>query len=136
MNGEMFLATTGNKLDYLSVSAALQTLWDEQLSGSGKWHGSPQGYNTFWTENAWPTEPWQDAYLAWNDWSYDDESEWWPSTCDAAASELPAPPNDDKEMDMDPMLAEAVEAEKAAEGLALEARRTWTQAQTGHPTTS
>ena len=123
------LATTGNKLDYLSVSAALQTLWDEQSSGSGKWHGSPQGYNTFWTENAWPTEPWQDAYLAWNDWSYDDESEWWPSTCDAAASELPAPPNDDKEMDMDPMLAEAVEAEKAAEGLALEARRTWTQAQ-------
>jgi hypothetical protein len=32
-------------------------------------------------------------------------------------------------MDMDPMLAEAVEAEKAAESLAMEARRTWAQAQ-------
>ena len=123
------LATTGNKLDYLSVSAALQTLWDEQLSGSAKWHGSSQSHNSFWTESSWPADPWQDSYLAWNDWSYDGESEWWSGACDAAASELPPPPNDDKEMDMDPMLAEAVEAEKAAESLAMEARRTWAQAQ-------
>lgn len=35
-----FLATTGNKLDYLSISNALQTLWDDQLGGGNKWHGA------------------------------------------------------------------------------------------------
>eukprot|EP00435_Cladocopium_sp_Y103_P006371 s604_g2.t1 len=124
------LATTGNKLDYLSVSAALQTLWDDQLSGSGKWHGAQQAAHTgYWSEAAWPAEPWQESYLAWNDWNDDENYDWWQGAGEVQSSELPAPITDDKELDMDPALAEALEAEKAAEGLAMEARRTWSQAQ-------
>ena len=35
------LATTGNKLDYLSVSNALQTLWDNQVWSEASWTGDP-----------------------------------------------------------------------------------------------
>lgn len=123
------LAATGNKLDYLSVSAALQTLWDDQLGGGSRWSNTG-ALQSFMSESSWPSDFWNESQLAWNDWSYpepDHDSEWfqdaWAATTD--------PPADAPELngDLDPALAEALEAEKAAESLALEARRTWSQAQ-------
>ena len=59
------LATTGNKLDYLSVSNALQTLWDNQV----------------WSEASWTGDPWYDQQQAyWNEWTYDDE-DWNATNC-------------------------------------------------------
>jgi len=68
------LATTNNKLDYLSVSDALQTLWDEQM-GSGKW--TPSAFQShhqhFWTEGSYDDDWNYDNYQAWqSDWPSDD----------------------------------------------------------------
>ncbi|CAL1159019.1 unnamed protein product [Cladocopium goreaui] len=125
------LATTGNKLDYLSVSSALQTLWDEQLGGNGKWHSnvSSASLSSFWHEGSWPYDAWSDNQAMWHDWN---ESEDWPSEAweaAAATGEQPGPSDERVDDVTDPTLIEALEAEKQAESLALEARRTWSQAQ-------
>ena len=76
------LAATNNKLDYLSASNALQTLWDEQM-GSGRWaSGSSQQHQQFWVETGYdPT--WYDSFQAsvwqpaWSeDWSQDYWNDW------------------------------------------------------------
>ena len=124
------LATTGNKLDYLSVSSALQTLWDEQLGGSGKWQPSvaTAPLSSFWHESSWPYDEWSDNQAMWHDWN---EAGDWPSEpWEAAATTEHTGPSDERVDDVtDPNLIEAMEAEKQAESLALEARRTWSQAQ-------
>ena len=58
------LATTGNKLDYLNISNALQTLWDDQLGGNGRWHSGMTTHNQFWSEAQWTEEPWYDPQQA------------------------------------------------------------------------
>ena len=68
------LATTNNKLDYLSVSDALQTLWDEQM-GAGKWTSTafPSHHQHFWTEGSYDDDWNYDNYQAWQgDWPSDD----------------------------------------------------------------
>ncbi|CAL1139358.1 unnamed protein product [Cladocopium goreaui] len=125
------LATTGNKLDYLSVSSALQTLWGEQLGGNGKWHSnvSSAPLSSFWHEGSWPYDAWSDNQAMWHDWneSEDWSSEAWEAA--AATGEQPGPSDERVDDVTDPALIEALEAEKQAESLALEARRTWSQAQ-------
>ena len=122
------LATTGNKLDYLSISNALQTLWDDQLGGGNKWHGatSQSSMSSFWHESTWPTDYEYDGF--WQEWPTDDAWDW-----NAALSESPAAASDDADKhdddEGDKALAEAMEAERQAEALAMEARRTWSQAQ-------
>ena len=129
------LATTNNKLDYLSVSDALQTLWDEQM-GAGKWMGTPSQHQQFWAESASSTDQWwfegQHAWSQWpgSDWQDDGgwQSDSWNAWSEVQAQQLadfPEHPEDEKDLE----LSEALEAEKAAEALAVEARRTWSQAQ-------
>ena len=122
------LASTGNKLDYPAIAEALQTLWDEQLNHH---HGASKGtvlqqhwvetadpwYNAAWHESSWDTEDWHES-----DWHSMDQFGAWPQ----AAND---PVDNTATTDDDPELQEALEAEKAAEALAVEARRTWSQAQ-------
>ena len=79
---DVLATTTNNKLDYLSVSDALQTLWDEQM-GSGRWaSGSSQQHQQFWAETAYDPS-WYDSFQAsvwqpsWSeDWSQDFWNDW------------------------------------------------------------
>ncbi|CAK9118545.1 unnamed protein product [Durusdinium trenchii] len=107
---------------------ALQTLWDEQLNHH---HGASKGtvlqqhwvetadpwYNAAWHESSWDTEDWHEA-----DWQSMDQFGAWPQAVND-------PVDNTATTDDDPELQEALEAEKAAEALAVEARRTWSQAQ-------
>ena len=135
------LATTGNKLDYQSIADALQTLWDDQLGGArGSLSSNHGGLHNNWTEswddasmpvfaqyNWHHEEPWYE-----NDWTY---GHW--SGGDVNAAQWTDPtmsPPDDSPADSsptndDPDMQEAYQAEKSAEALYNEARRTWTQAQ-------
>lgn len=126
------LAATGNRLDYLSISSALQTLWDEQMGASKTFAPPPRNlmYNN-WHEqqiglgedpNEWG-EPWEDD--DWYGWST-----YLPETTmgDLAAAQDGMMPDDTLDPN-DPDLQEALEAEKQAEALMSEARRTWSQAQ-------
>ncbi|CAK9112453.1 unnamed protein product [Durusdinium trenchii] len=122
------LASTGNKLDYPAIAEALQTLWDEQLNHH---HGASKGtvlqqhwvetadpwYNAAWHESSWDTEDWHES-----DWHSMDQFGAWPQAVND-------PVDNTATTDDDPELQEALEAEKAAEALAVEARRTWSQAQ-------
>ena len=102
---------------------------------SGRWHSGMTTHRKFWPEASWNGDSWYDQQQAyWNEWTYDDE-EWnasnWnaPAQWDANLAGAPARSVDEKEDNLDPALAEALEAEKAAESLTMEARRTWSQAQ-------
>lgn len=133
------LATTGNKLDYLNISDALQTLWDEQLSssrasfpgGSSQFSSymmeSPPQWNQFavWQENDW-YDDWNSGQ--WNDASWHEASENWYDGSTPVDDGVVAAAVTEEERN-DPDMIEAVEAEKAAESLALESQRTWKQAQ-------
>ena len=130
------LSTTKNSLDYTVISAALQSLWDDQLLGRGHL-GPPTAYAAHHMDHLWEDQLyyqdmddwscqdggwWHDSYLA--D-SYDQESwmdEDWTEPFQASALE----PEDPELM---AKLQEAQQAEKAAESLAMEASRTWTEAQ-------
>ncbi|CAE7462825.1 GIP [Symbiodinium sp. CCMP2592] len=131
------LSSTRNSLDYETVSQALQGLWDEQLLGQRhRHHQSYQAmasniedpdlfYQDYPADDWWDNEAdWWDeqAYLA--DW--DDYSSWngWDAQEDLAyqATSAEPPPDDEK-------LREAQQAEQIAEQLAVEARRSWTEAQ-------
>ena len=123
------LASTGNKLDYPAIAEALQTLWDEQLN---QHHGHAKGsvmqqhwvetvdpwYNAAWHEAQWEPDDWHES-----DWQSMDQFGAWLS------SSVEPVENTATTAEEDPDLQEAMEAEKAAEALALDARRTWTQAQ-------
>ena len=126
------LAATNNKLDYLSVSDALQTLWDEQLGGS-RWPSSSQShgqqwYNQHWTEQTamhdWNEQQW--VQQAWEDqsWVANEAFQWEEDPQSFAAADESVPADLD-----DPEVQEAMNAEREAEALLTEARRTWQQAQ-------
>ena len=134
------LSATKNSLDYEVVSAALQNLWDDQLLG----HRAPQHsmhanmmesqsdpssfhhYDGYYQEQDdwwWQDQGWHDHYFL-GDHSWED-SEYWSGSWEPDA--LPAVT--DATDDDDPKLKEAQKAEAIAESLAVEAQRTWTEAQ-------
>ena len=134
------LSTTKNSLDYAVIASALQSLWDDQLLGHRGHHfGQSLGYHHAnfvdagdeeyayyqeaeewsWNDNDW----WYDDYYATG---YDDGSWWedsWEGESMQASSSEPADP------DALAKLQEAQQAEKVAEALAMEANRTWSEAQ-------
>ena len=123
------LSATQNSLDFEAISRALQTLWDEQLLGhrpsssssnpsyghlnwqsweEDEWHApDPWDNEDSWWESQWHEE-WQDDHL-------------WPDEEPASSLAIAEEP--------DEQILEAQKAEQAAEQLALEAKRTWAEAQ-------
>ena len=126
---DVLATTTNNKLDYLSVSDALQTLWDEQM-GSGRWaSGSSQQHQQFWAETAYDPS-WYDSFQVWQpSWSEDCGHRIFGTIGKLIHQTDDATGNPPADCEGDDALTEALEAEKAAEALAVEARRTWSQAQ-------
>ena len=134
------LATTGNKLDYLNIADALQTLWDEQLSASRASFpgGGPAQFSSYVMESsphwnqfaAWHEDEWYDDWNTgnWNDASWHESHDNWYDGSSPPEDGVVATAVTEEERN-DPDLIEAVEAEKAAESLALESQRTWKQAQ-------
>ena len=131
------LSTSKNSLEYEVIAAALQTLWDEQLLGHrGSPHAGGQFHANFIDHKDEDHMHYQNAMDEWwyeDDWWYDDayvENDWW-SDQDwqtgnhdgmQALEESPDPEHQEK-------LREAQQAEKVAESLAMEAQRTWSDAQ-------
>ena len=130
------LSTTQNRLEFEAISKALQTLWDEQHLGQRYHHHPPSSgsyghvYNaSTWDDESWPSDSWDSS--GYDDWwgeaQWQDEwhEDWWE---DAAATEHDpsslAPVEEEDEQ-----LKEAHQAEQAAEQLAMEAKRTWAEAQ-------
>ena len=130
------LSTTKNSLEYETVASALQSLWDEQLLGH-RGHRATSGfhlnlmdqnvdeetygnYDDDWSWGNSDDGGWYDSYYAYEDpqwWSWDEE-------------QGGDPPHTIAEAEIeDPALKEAQQAEQVAEALALEAQRTWSQAQ-------
>ena len=123
------LSTTHNKLDFEEISAALQVLWDDQLLGprypSSSFHGRQAQHNLHWQQlEEWPGDwDWHDAEW-WEDaqWHEEEWTEDWPEeTAEATLAPVEEEPDD--------QVIEAQQAEQQAEQLALEARRTWLDAQ-------
>ena len=126
------LSATNNKLDFDSISGALQVLWDDQLIQHPR--HAPSQFNahwlegdhdsSFWSWDDYNDDGWYEANWMWDDdWSswngpsdsppsgnYDDAHE----TPDLNASELE-----------DPQIKEAYQSERMAEALASEASLTW-----------
>ena len=134
------LSTTKNSLDFAVISAALQSLWDDQLLGhrsSSSGHSSgyynvnymnpvEEDYAYYQEADAWS---WQEG-----DWWYDDyytsgydADPWWEEDWDGES--MPAITPEPLDPDALAKLQEAQQAEKVAESLAMEANRTWTEAQ-------
>ena len=130
------LSTTQNRLEFEAISKALQTLWDEQLLGQ-RYHSSSASSNyghvymqQSWDDDTWHSDSW-DTSSHDADWWGDAQwhEEWhddWPWEEEHASSEPPtlAPVEEEDEQ-----LKEAHQAEQAAEQLAMEAKRTWVEAQ-------
>ena len=131
------LSSTKNSLDYEVVSAALQSLWDDQLlghrhhSGHGGYHMNYVNTTDDFSEEAdgWEDEWWPEAmYGSYQDEPWDDLQGWWedewptPHSAQAATTE-DIPPEEQER------LREAQQAERVAENLAAEAQRTWADAQ-------
>ena len=121
------LAATGNKLDYISISNSLQTLWDEQLGSSRHAMMGQRTYMNNWHEQWDVSSDWHDT---WSDdrysWASHVAEHTWPEAAVAQEETSPAEQADDP---ADPDLQEALDAERQAEALMSEARRTWSQAQ-------
>ena len=130
------LSTTKNLLDFETIAAALQNLWDEQLFGGrlGSNH-TMQGYAAFQDEHEAFYSDYQDDWWARNDDWWDDyafytdhyDDDWWSdghvtATQATAVAESLSPEEEEK-------VREAHQAERIAEGLAMEANRTWSEAQ-------
>eukprot|EP00438_Fugacium_kawagutii_P003117 Skav222832 [mRNA] locus=scaffold1338:43482:51341:- [translate_table: standard] len=136
------LSSTGNRLDWDSVSNALQVLWDDQLvrpRGGGSYAHPHATGNLHWLEgdydafaagsgDDWWTDGWEDDGAWW----YEQQALWSPS---GAAS---SPGGSDEAADLgdlqpaeldDEGIREAIQSEKMAESLAAEAKLTWRKAQ-------
>ena len=135
------LSTTKNSLDFETIAAALQNLWDDQLLGHrGQGHNGSYMANyaaassddgSLYYHDAWEYEYddpyydswWEDSFYASEayddyDW-HDDGSQGYAAHVEHATV---------KEED-DEKVKEAQQAERVAESLALEAQRTWAEAQ-------
>ena len=132
------LSTTQNKLEFEAISKVLQTLWDEQLLGQcyPSSSAAPQHGHLYWQsweDDQWPYDgwdashdygwreaQWHDEYLG-DEWSWDDDAH--------GPYEPPSLAPVEEEEEEDEQLKEAQQAEQAAEQLAMEAKRTWAEAQ-------
>ena len=133
------LSATKGDLDFSVVVAAIQTLWDEQFLGKhpnrnasnsnyfmDSFHvDDTEGYqewddthDTYWGESSWHDSSWDDG--GW----YDNRFQ---GTWNEARFHQPEPARDDPPEDQG--LQESLQAEKEAEALALQANRTWAEAQ-------
>ena len=107
-------------LEFEVVTKALQTLWDEQLLGRrGGW--TSKGHEAMVHDAEWEHPDWLEADDSWDTWD-----DWADETWNYAAEDFTPPdlPEEDDEA-----IKEAQKAEKIAEGLAVEAQRTWSEAQ-------
>lgn len=125
------LSSTGNKLDFESVSNALQVLWDDQLLQPRHTGASGPSYQLHWMEDGSPYDSWGDDQSSWWDdewydaqWHWDD-SESWPVEDEPDSSPKELSP---AELE-DPSIREALQSEKMAESLAAEAKLTYQKAQ-------
>ena len=129
------LASTKGSLEFSSITQALQTLWDEQFLSRG--HGSTSmrspltGYfqDTFNVseetyDQTWWTDEWGEAYWADDYWPDYDWDQWG----EAQHAQPEVPPDETAAVD-DPQLQDSLQAEREAESLALQAQRTWAEAQ-------
>ena len=133
------LSATKGDLDFSVVVAAIQTLWDEQFLGKhpnrsasnsnyfmDNFHvDDTEGYqewddthDTYWGESSWHDSSWDDG--GW----YDNHFQ---GTWNEAQFHQPESARDDPPEDQG--LQESLQAEKEAEALALQANRTWAEAQ-------
>ncbi|CAE7930388.1 unnamed protein product, partial [Symbiodinium necroappetens] len=136
------LSSTANRLDFESVSNALQVLWDEQLSGARRpaagpvlqsgpqvYHMEEQGgYEAQWAEQGpWDESEWyDDGDEQWQ--LYGEAEEPWQDEWTAGPSEPDPNAYTAAELD-DNQVREALQAERAAEAMAAEAAMTWKRAQ-------
>ena len=123
------LSTTQNKMDFESISQALQSLWDEQLLGHRyqPWTSSTSYSNWHEWQDDWLSDSFGENY----DPNYEHyNAEWWPSD-EGWEEDWPEPqePESINVAEDDEQLQEAQQAEQADKKLALEAKRTWAQAQ-------
>ncbi|OLP94250.1 Copia protein [Symbiodinium microadriaticum] len=133
------LSSTKNSLDYETIAAALQNLWDDQLLGQRHRHLAEHQahyvehqdvFNANYQDEWWQPEGsgWYDGYHidgGYGDygdggWWYDE----WNGDYDAQQAEAAVDPGESDEQVKDAQKAEAI-----AENLAMEANRTWTEAQ-------
>ena len=121
----VILSSTRGSLEFDQVTKALQTLWDEQFAGQRAQVHHSNFQETYAAEmdeaDSWQ---WEDAQYA-EDWSSWHDPYWdWSESYVAEQPEEPS--SADAE---DPAIKEAQQAERVAESLALEAQRTWSEAQ-------
>ena len=117
----------GIKLDYISISNSLQTFWDEQLGSSRHAMIGQRAHMNNWHEQWDVSSDWHDTCSDdWYSWASHVAEHTWPEAAAAQEETSPAEQADDP---ADPDLQEALDAERLAEALMSEARRTWSQAQ-------
>ena len=127
------LSATHGSLDFDEVNRALQTLWDEQFTGSRSSH--PTLFNSNWHELAtveeeepeaeWHSATWDSFHVS-GDWGQEDWSSWdWADAYNVEAYEDKNTTPEENDED----LKEAQKAERMAESLAVEAQRSWAEAQ-------
>ncbi|CAK9105955.1 unnamed protein product [Durusdinium trenchii] len=127
------LSATHGSLDFDEVNRALQTLWDEQFTGSRSSH--PTLFNSNWHELAtveeeepeaeWHPATWDSCHVS-GDGGQEDWSSWdWADAYNVEAYEDKNTTQEENDED----LKEAQKAERMAESLAVEAQRSWAEAQ-------
>ena len=122
------ISTTKGSLEFEVVTKALQTLWDDQLVGrrhAGGWSPS-KTHEAMFEEATSPSDDWwDDANVAQYDDNYDDwwqDDEEWGYAIEEHEGTKASEEDDDA-------IKEAQKAEQIAEGLAMEAQRSWAEAQ-------
>ena len=129
------ISTTKGSLEFEVITRALQTLWDDQLLGRPNMAASSSLQAHYVEESPYHDEhegdEWHDNYHTEydNEWLYDDSWEY-----DQYYASQPAgmDTHDGHVVtsdESDPAIKEAQAAEKVAESLAMEAQRTWSEAQ-------
>ncbi|CAK9036641.1 unnamed protein product, partial [Durusdinium trenchii] len=122
------ISATKGSLEFEVVTKALQTLWDDQLVGrrhAGGWSPS-KTHEAMFEEATSPSDDWwDDANVAQYDDNYDDwwqDDEEWGYAIEEHEGTKASEEDDDA-------IKEAQKAEQIAEGLAMEAQRSWAEAQ-------
>ena len=128
------LSATKGSLDFEQISRALQTLWDEQFLGRA--HQAPPAAfgahyiqeELYYQDAAAAGSEWPEQEAYWtsqgpsDDW---DDPTWWSDHYEAQTQEQ----EDSNGAAEDPEFLDAQKAEQEAEALAMQAQRTWSEAQ-------
>ncbi|CAE7822031.1 unnamed protein product, partial [Symbiodinium sp. CCMP2456] len=135
------LSSTKNSMDYDLIAAALQNLWDDQLLGNRPKHKPFYPHHAHYMDEAddhelyyqdggaaWDDDSswWDDGYAYYTDQSHEDE--WWQDDWGTTDTSPLANAATSESVDEEKM-REAQQAEQMAESLAIEAQRTWSEAQ-------